>query len=80
MVTTTEIEEEMIGSVKSLQVVAEKDLVQETAIQVGVYKALTGIQFQFVPLVKCMPHALLPHSFKPIRWKVFTKKKPQHNH
>ena len=33
---TTEIEEEMIASARSLQVVAEKDLVQETAIQVGV--------------------------------------------
>lgn len=67
----------MIGSVKSLQVVAEKDLVQETAIQVGVYKAQIMIQSH---LVKCMPYATLPHTFKPIRRKVFAKKKPQHNH
>lgn len=61
----------MIGSVKSLQVVAEKDLVQETAIQVGVYKAQIMIQFHFAPLVKRMPYDPLPHSFKGIRWKVF---------
>ena len=40
---TTEIEEEMIVLAESLQVVAEKDLVQETAIQVRACKPLFAI-------------------------------------
>ena len=71
----TEIEEEMIGSAKSLQVVVEKDLVQETAIQVRVYKASFVTQFSSKQSMKDVPRALFTHLLKPVEWKACT-----HNH
>jgi hypothetical protein len=55
----TEIEEETIASAGSLQVVAEKDLVQETAIQVGVQKPENITHSHSSPIIGCTPRTVL---------------------
>ena len=55
----TEIEEEMIASARSLQVVAEKDLVRETAIQVGVQKPENITHSYSSPVRGCTPRTEL---------------------
>jgi hypothetical protein len=55
----TEIEEEMIASARSLQVAAEKDLVQETAIQVGVQIPENITHSNSSPIKGCNPRTVL---------------------
>ena len=55
----TEIEEEMIAVARSLQVVAEIDLVQETAIQVKIQKTSYITHFHYSPIKAYIPRTIL---------------------